>query len=389
MKDKAALSRAELLSGDLNRSRRAAKLLSTIEARCQYMRDESRHVVVAYLLEGDEDFRRRFELGYVDSLKLKASERDPLQIDHLERFAAQWRFLVPAYPELRARIIRLMVQKYGLTPAASPRALAVLGAADAEVQAAYRRLFEESLDNLSSPSDSKAAAAGMSQEPAAPAPQQTEIWEDVEARLEWLSLASGETLFREGDPGDALYVVISGRLVAVSVGENDCEQLVGEIGRGEMIGELAVLKGDTRSATVRAVRDSELVRIAREDLLALAQRHMQVLMQINDLIARRLRKQDAPPGHRESRLTTLALIPCDSSVPLRDFGRQLVDALGTFGQAIYLTCDRLEEMFEPGAAQVSQEDWRNAEIVSWLNDLEARYQYVVYEGEAAISEWSR
>ncbi len=62
------LSRAEIVSGSLNRSRRAAKLLAAVEARCIYMRDESRRVVAAYLLEGDEDFKHRFDADYLESL---------------------------------------------------------------------------------------------------------------------------------------------------------------------------------------------------------------------------------------------------------------------------------------------------------------------------------
>ena len=141
-------SREELLSGELFRSRRAARLLSAIEARCLHMCNESRRVVAAYLLEGDEDFRRRFEVDYIESLKRTGAPAEGLGLDHLERFAAQWSPLAPADPDLQARILRLIGQKYGL----GPSTLAALGGAEREVQAAYRELFDESLDNLCSSS---------------------------------------------------------------------------------------------------------------------------------------------------------------------------------------------------------------------------------------------
>ena len=72
MEDK-LFTRAELLSGGMYRSRRAAKLLSAIEARCLFMREESRRVVAAYLLEGGEDFKRRFDVDYFQSLMLTAA----------------------------------------------------------------------------------------------------------------------------------------------------------------------------------------------------------------------------------------------------------------------------------------------------------------------------
>ena len=373
-------SRDELLSGGLNRSRRAAKLLSVIEARCLHMRDESRRVVAAYLLEGDEDFKRRFDVDYIQSVKLRAASAGTLLLEHLERFASQWNPLVPADPDLRARILRLIGQKYGL----GPSTLAALSGAEREVQAAYRELFGDSLEDLSGGS-----ADGPGTAPAQSPVAALEAWQDVETRLEWLNLASGEILFRAGDPGDALYAIISGRLRATVEGDDGGERMLSEIGRGELVGEMAVLTGEARSATVVAVRDSELVRLGRNDLLALSQRHLEVMIRINALLARRLRKQYSGRGLADSTLLTLALIPCDAGVPLQDFGRQLAQAIGQFGPAMYVTCAGLDEAVGPGAAQTALDDPRNAEVISWLSELESRYRYVVYEGEPEASEWSR
>jgi NTE family protein len=369
------LSREELMSGELNRSRRAAKLLASIEARCLYMRDESRRVVAAYLLEGDGDFDRRFDADYLQSVKLAAASDETLLLEHLERFASQWKPLVPADPDLRARLVRLIWEKYGVGPAT----LAALGGAEPEVGAAYRQLFGDALEDLS-------GGPGTAPVPPGAAPQ---AWQDVETRLEWLNLVSGEILYRPGDPGDGLYVIISGRLRTTVEGQDGGGRLVGEMGRGELLGELEVLSGEARGAQVRAVRDSELVRLGRDDLLALAQRHMQVMLQINKLIARRLRQQYVSAGRVDSTLLTFALLPCDSGVPLPEVGRQLAQALGAFGPTVYVTCAIVDEAVEPGAAQAALDDPRNAQIVSWLSELEARYRYVVYEGEPEASEWSR
>ena len=379
MNDK-QLSREELLSGGLNRSRRAARLLSAIEARCLYMRDESRRVVAAYLLEGDEDFRRRFGIGYIESLKLMATSTETLLLEHLERFAPQWKPLAPADPDLRARILRLIGEKYGLGPAT----LAALGGTEQEVQAAYQQLFGGSAEELS-----RGAAGGTGTNPAQPPGSVPQAWQEVETRLEWLNLVSGEILFRCGEPGDALYVVVSGRLRVTVEGEDGGEHLIGELGRGELIGEMAVLTGDPRSATARAVRDSELVRLGRDDLLDLARQHLEVMVQINALIARRLRKQNIQSGRPENTLLTYALIPCDPDVPLQEFGRQLALAFGKFGPTIVVTSATLEENIGPGAAQAGLTDPRNPQIVAWLSELESRYRYVVYEAEPEASEWSR
>src|SRR4051812_47598980 len=72
-------------------------------------------------------------------------------------------------------------------------------------------------------------------------------------------LGGGETLLREGEAGDALYVVVSGRL-SVIVGATP----IAEVGRGETVGEMALLTGAPRSATVLAVRDTVLLRLSKD-----------------------------------------------------------------------------------------------------------------------------
>jgi predicted acylesterase/phospholipase RssA/CRP-like cAMP-binding protein len=81
-------------------------------------------------------------------------------------------------------------------------------------------------------------------------------------RLTVHAVRAGEWLFRAGEPGDCLFVVRSGRLDVI--GEGD-EGVLRRIGRGEIVGELALLTGSPRSASVRAHRDSELLAVARAD----------------------------------------------------------------------------------------------------------------------------
>ncbi len=377
------LSRAELLSGEFFHDRRAARLLAAIETRCAYMRDESERVVAAYLLEGAEDFRRNFQDDYFSSLKIKAGSRSPLLLDHFERFASHWKHLVPDDPDLRARIIHLTRIKYGPGVAASPCVLNALGANDPGVQTVYAQLFGQSLQNLD-----HECGGDPEQERAPSAARTRPIVEDIEAGLEWLTLASGDRLFSAGEASEALYVVISGRLRATTTAQDGTQVTVDEIGRGELVGEMHVLAGEPSSVTVTAIRDSELVRLGRDKLLALAQRHLEVMLRINALISRRLRKHYEGSASEANTVLTLALVPCDASVPVQDFGRQLATALGEFGPAIYLTGASLDEAVEPGASRACLDDPCNARILAWLSELESRYRYVIYESSADPSEWS-
>src|SRR5262245_40799984 len=83
----------------------------------------------------------------------------------------------------------------------------------------------------------------------------------VAESLEWDQIDGGETLFRQGERGEALYIVVSGRLRVTVAREDGSEWVVREVGRGENVGELSVLTEEPRSATVSAVRDTDLARL--------------------------------------------------------------------------------------------------------------------------------
>ena len=78
--------------------------------------------------------------------------------------------------------------------------------------------------------------------------------------MSWFSLPGGSVLFRQGEQGEALYLVVSGRLVVLADQPGGEPVLVAESGVGETVGEMALISGETRSATVMALRDSELLR---------------------------------------------------------------------------------------------------------------------------------
>ena len=91
----------------------------------------------------------------------------------------------------------------------------------------------------------------------------------LEAQLMPIDVARGACIVSEGDDADALFVVVSGRF-AVEIGGNP--DPVTEIGQGATIGEIAFFAGGQRTATVRAIRDSVVVRLSRADFDAISAR---------------------------------------------------------------------------------------------------------------------
>ncbi|MFD2093622.1 Crp/Fnr family transcriptional regulator [Blastococcus deserti] len=82
----------------------------------------------------------------------------------------------------------------------------------------------------------------------------------------------GQLLFYEGDPADALLVVVDGSLKAVSASPHGEEHLLAVLERGETVGELTVADGGPRSATIAALTDATVLRIPREIVLGAMER---------------------------------------------------------------------------------------------------------------------
>ena len=90
--------------------------------------------------------------------------------------------------------------------------------------------------------------------------------EELEPLIECVSersLMEGEVLFRAGDPGDALYIVAKG--IVEVVAESEPPRVLAELGEGQAVGEMALLGGGIRNATVRAKADSRLLVIGKAD----------------------------------------------------------------------------------------------------------------------------
>jgi CRP/FNR family cyclic AMP-dependent transcriptional regulator len=102
-------------------------------------------------------------------------------------------------------------------------------------------------------------------------------------------LEPGEVLFRKGDPGDALYGVMAGRLRIHANATDGRDALLNIMGPGDVFGEIALIDGLPRTADATAIDKVELVMLRRAEFLDLLRRENELTLHLLELTCRRLR----------------------------------------------------------------------------------------------------
>jgi len=191
---------------------------------------------------------------------------------------------------------------------------------------------------------------------------------ELEGELEWFALPGGAVLFEFGEASDALYVLKSGSLGAFKPDSDGNFYLDGLVAAGETVGELGLIVDQARSATVRALRDSELLRLSRRGFTALVEHHPEAMLQcarlaVQRLIARAVRRP-------LSAARTFAVLPHDAGVEARGFAQRLQQSLERYG-----SCALIDAAVAAGNTS------------GWFSAIESRYRYVIYLAGAAQDEW--
>jgi NTE family protein len=197
-----------------------------------------------------------------------------------------------------------------------------------------------------------------------------ELLKTIAREFDWFSLPGGQLLFSQGDTDDSLYVVLSGRLGAFLPNDEGKEVLIRQMPKGETVGEMAVLSGEPRSATVLALRDSELVRLSKTAFANLVDEHPRSLRFVTDLLVQRLRE---PPRLAASAGAprTVGIFPANHKLAASGFARSFVKAFEELGlKACLLDHSSVTRPLE------------------WFNALEEAHDIVLYEADSKPSEWT-
>lgn len=204
------------------------------------------------------------------------------------------------------------------------------------------------------------------------------LWSEVDI----IRLEGGQVLMRQGDLAECMFAVVSGRLHMFVDAEDGESYLIGEVRAGETVGELDLVDGQCRMATVRAVRDSELVRVSRRAFEKLVRENPDSLNKLAQVLARRMRSV----AQRQSVSTTLKTIAvvaagAGSHEWLPDFTARVCAVLGTYGPVLHLSSNRFEQLFRTPFDP-------DRGMSTWLGELEGVYRFIVCEADSVPSPWT-
>ncbi|XP_016047925.2 patatin-like phospholipase domain-containing protein 6 isoform X2 [Erinaceus europaeus] len=219
--------------------------------------------------------------------------------------------------------------------------------------------------------------------------------------IDWTSVEAGRALYRQGDRSDCTYIVLNGRLRSVIQRGSGKKELVGEYGRGDLVGVVEALTHQSRATTVHAVRDTELAKLPEGTLGHIKRRYPQVVTRLIHLLSQKilgdLQQLPGPfpgsglgvPPHAEltnpaSNLSTVAVLPVCTEVPMVAFTLELQHALQAIGPTLLLNSDIIRARLGASALDSIQE----FRLSGWLAQQEDAHRIVLYQTDTSLTPWT-
>ncbi|MFM7776299.1 MAG: Crp/Fnr family transcriptional regulator, partial [Actinomycetota bacterium] len=118
----------------------------------------------------------------------------------------------------------------------------------------------------------------------------------LRASMSPVKLRKGQSLFKEGDDGDHLYIVTTGKIKLGTKSQDGRENLLMILGPGEMFGDLSLFDAGPRTATATAVTESRLLVLGQDKVIPWVKEHPEVSLHLLARLASRLRRTNEVVG---------------------------------------------------------------------------------------------
>ncbi len=217
-------------------------------------------------------------------------------------------------------------------------------------------------------------------------PLSAELLETLPKLLEAVHLPGGAKLFEQGDAGDAMYIVISGRL-KVFLNSDGRMLEVSEQGKTETIGEMALLSGKARSATIVAIRDCQLLRISKEAFDHLVRFVPAVGLNLGRMLISRF---SGTSRRRIRHLSTVALLPIHPGIDAHRIAKDIGNMLRPGKSVAIADRNIIDDQFGTGMAEIPFDYKTDSNLLNvWLDQLESTHELLLYVADKQSTEWTK
>lgn len=201
-----------------------------------------------------------------------------------------------------------------------------------------------------------------------------------------LTMQGGDYLYREGDAPDYFYVVVSGRLRVTS----GRDTLIGYIGYGEPVGEAGAMMNEPRSASVRALRDSVVLRLDKQRFMDFINHNASAAVALAQRLVFRLRQsareRQIAASLSQNNYTVLAT---SSDTPAMTLAESLARGMNGYPQVRVLTAAHVDACLGPGTASAAYSDHATSlRLSQWLCELEQRHHSLIFVADAQDQNWA-
>jgi predicted acylesterase/phospholipase RssA/CRP-like cAMP-binding protein len=205
-------------------------------------------------------------------------------------------------------------------------------------------------------------------------------------RVEWRRLEPGATLFEQGDPSDAAHFIVSGRMLVVVHPDDGGQDMVRELGRGEVVGELGLIDSAPRSATVRAIRDTTLATFPTHVFEELANTYPALILHVARTLVARLRRPTLRLADRAASIAVAVMTGDDPAtlVPV------MLDEIARHGTVMHLSSERVDTLLNrTDISQVSDTNVAVPRLAEFLHEADLGHDHVVLQADEKLTSWTR
>lgn len=211
-----------------------------------------------------------------------------------------------------------------------------------------------------------------------------DLIENIQSEAEFIDLPSGGVLFLQGELSDDVYFLLSGRLRAFAEVAGESTTL-GEIGRGETVGELALFTGEPRSASIVALRNSSVVKVTQRLVERALAKSPQIALQMTRIIIERFRRSER---QRQAPVipVNICILPISAGIDAMALAHSIRAARGEDGEAIAIIGP--EDIDKRFGGDTANTGWQGI-VARYIGEIEARSKAVYLVTDGSESAWTQ